>query len=91
MNSIQNKSSQFINQLEEVGVNIKNKENLLNRLKEIDHWRFGFYSLVKNGVRIDIKLKASNSTQNKIYQLLLDYGFNQESSLYCAQEICHND
>lgn len=91
MYSIQNESSQFITQLEEVGVNIKNKENLTSRLEEIDHWRFGFYSLVKNGVRIDIKLKAASAKQNKIYQLLLEHGFNQESSLYCAQEICHND
>jgi hypothetical protein len=88
MQYIKNDSAKFVNELEEVGIVIKNKKDLLGRLIEISNWQNGFVTLVKYGERLRIKFEASSALLKDIYSVLVKYGIDEILALECSQKIC---
>ena len=88
MTHVNNDSIQCVQELEQIGLKIEGKSQLIERLTEINHWQTGFACLVKNGERIHIKIKAEPTFIEKVKSVLLKYGFGDSFAQQCSQTIC---
>ncbi len=78
----------FIEELESSGVAISGKDEIIERLEEIQNWQYGFFSIVNNGEKIRLKLQADKSLFEKVKSVLSKYQFNETTINSCVSKIC---
>lgn len=78
----------FIKELEKTGVQLKGRDEFIQRIEEIDGWQQGFYCLVLNGERIRLGVTADKSLGGKIKSILEKYQFTEQNIKVCLSKIC---
>lgn len=73
--------------LAKLGIEIENREALIERLEEVHNWRYAFKTLVTNGKRIGISFRATADVEDsKLEHALAKFHFD---SAFASKFIAH--